>query len=203
MRELEKDNSAEFHFLEGHIGSEPGPGVADFYDGPYLSYYHFPRRFPRNDDEEDDGGDASMFEAYEMLYDVIEDEGPFDGILGFSHGGTLASGFLIHHTKTHPFEPPPVRCAAFFNSLPPFRMNPGEKPVVDDNLSGYLSLPTLSFAGSTDFVREQSLDLYGLCEQKSSELVQYKSGHDIPSDAASVEKIATAIRKLSTRALYP
>ena len=203
MRELQKDNSAEFHFFEGHMDSEPGPGVAEFYEGPYYSYYQFPRRIPRNGDDQDDGGDASMLEAYDMLYDIIDDEGPFDGVLGFSQGGTLASGFLIHHAKIYPFEPPPFRSAVFFNSLPPFRMGPGEKPVADEDLSGYLRLPTLNFAGSKDFVLKHSLDLYRLCDQKSSELVLYDAGHDIPSDAASVDKIAAAIRKLALRALYP
>jgi hypothetical protein len=32
-------------------------------------------------------------------------EGPFDGVLGFSHGGTLAAGFMIHHAKMNPNEP--------------------------------------------------------------------------------------------------
>ncbi|KAF2215725.1 hypothetical protein CERZMDRAFT_89976, partial [Cercospora zeae-maydis SCOH1-5] len=87
-----------------------------------------------------------MLEAYELLYDVIEDDGPFDGILGFSHGGTLASGFIMHHMAMRPSEPLPFRCALFFNALPPFRkvgiafsslqlmsdfiQHPGQDPVV-------------------------------------------------------------------------
>ena len=136
MRELKQDNTAEFHFVEGDVDSEPGPGIEGFYEGPFYSYYKFPRAF--------DDSDESMLSAYELLYDILEEEGPFDGVLGFSHGGTLASGFLMHHAKTRPFDPSPFRCAIFMNSLPPFRMNPGESPVVDDGfLEGCIQIPTL------------------------------------------------------------
>nr|ASK38716.1 hydrolase 341 [Paecilomyces divaricatus] len=202
MRELQKDNSAEFHFIQGDVEADPGPGIEGFYEGPYYSFYQFPRTFPDSDDEEDDGGDASMFEAYEMIYDIIAEEGPFDGILGFSHGGTLASGFLIHHSKTSPYTPPPFRCAVFFNSLPPFRMDPGEELVVDDDLARHLTIPTLSIAGTRDFVYKQSLMLHQLCDEKSSQLILHGKGHEIPGDAATVARMAKAFRALCLRAMY-
>lgn len=129
MSDLRRDNTATFHFLEGECDSDPGPGIAGYFDGPYYSYYKFPRSFSDIDD-------SDVLDAYDQLYTVIEEEGPFDGILGFSHGGTLAAGFLIQHAKRFPHDPPPVRCAIFINSLPPFRMNPGEKPVIDMSLEG-------------------------------------------------------------------
>ena len=66
-----------------------------------------------------------MREAYALLSHIIDTEGPFDGILGFSHGATLAFGFLVQHAREHPYEAMPVRCAVSFSGMPPFRL--GEK----------------------------------------------------------------------------
>lgn len=193
MKELQRDNTATFHFVEGDIDSEPGPGIAGYYDGPYYSYYKFPRSF--SDD------DSSLQEAYDLLYDIIDEEGPFDGVLGFSHGGTLASGLLIHHAKMYPQEPPLFRCAIFVNSLPPFRMNPGENPVIDADLDGYINIPTVSVGGSRDWLLEYSRALHRLCNSSRSIWVTHSKGHDIPGDKKNVAVMAAAIRKLSVEAL--
>lgn len=191
MKDLQRDNTATFHFIEGDIESEPGPGIAGFYDGPFYSYYKFPRSF--SDD------DSSLLEAYNLLYEIIADEGPFDGILGFSHGGTLAAGFLIHHAKLYPREPPLFRCAIFINSLPPFRMDPGEnqRPVVDDGLEGYINIPTVCIAGAKDWLFEYSVMLHKICAE--STLVVHSRGHDIPGDKKNVAVMAAAIRKLALK----
>ncbi|KAI9927040.1 hypothetical protein MW887_003421 [Aspergillus wentii] len=193
MTDLQRDNTATFHFLEGDIDSDPGPGIAGYYDGPYYSYYKFPRSFSDSDD--------AVLDAYDLLYEVIADEGPFDGILGFSHGGTLASGFLIHHAKLYPQDPPLFRCAIFVNSLPPFRMNPGENPVLDAGLEGYIRIPTVSIAGAKDWLFEYSLALHRLCDASRATWVVHSKGHDIPNDRKNVAVMAAAIRKLAIEAL--
>ncbi|TQB72748.1 hypothetical protein MPDQ_006464 [Monascus purpureus] len=196
MRELQRDNTAVFHFIEGDIEATPGPGIEGFFDGPFYSYYKFPRTF------DDTDADESMLEAYELLYEVVEQDGPFDGVLGFSHGGTLASGFLVHHAKTRPYDPPPFRCAVFLNSLPPFRMESLDKtPVVDEGLEGYINIPTLSIAGRKDFAYKFSLALHGLCDPRVSHLVVHDKGHDVPRDPKNVSAMAQAIRALLTEAL--
>ena len=191
MRELQKDNTATFHFLEGDLESDPGPGIAGVHDPPFYSYYKFPLSLSDND--------SSLLEAYDLLHDTLLDEGPFDGILGFSHGGTLAAGFLIRHAKLHPGQSPLFRCAIFINSLPPFRMDPGDAqcPVIDDGLDGYIKIPTVSIAGAKDGLFDYSLMLHRLCHGKNSCFVVHSSGHDVPADAKNVAVMATAIRKLA------
>jgi hypothetical protein len=46
--------------------------------------------------------------------EIIEDEGPFDGVIGFSQGASLALSILYHHEINHPNQPPPFRFAVFF-----------------------------------------------------------------------------------------
>lgn len=188
------DNTATFHFLEGEADSDAGPGIAGYYDGPYYSYYRFPRTFSPEDDDESD-----ILEAYELLYETIALHGPFDGVLGFSHGGTLASAFMIHHAKMSPPKPPLFRCAVFVNSLPPFRMNLGDFPVIDEGLEGYITIPTVSIAGEKDPLFDCSLALHRICEPSCSTFVVHGKGHDVPTDKKNVAIMAAAIRKLSIK----
>jgi hypothetical protein len=192
--DLQRDNTVTFHFLEGEVDSDPGPGIAGYYDGPYYSYYRFPRSFSAEDDDE-----SEILEAYDLLYECISIHGPFDGVLGFSHGGTLAAGFLIHHAKMLPQEPPLFRCAIFVNSLPPFRMHPGEYPVIDEVLEGYIQIPCVNVAGAKDPLFECSLALHRICGPQWSTFVVHGKGHDIPTDQKNVAIMATAIRKLSIK----
>lgn len=196
MRELRKDNTAAFHFAQGELDSGPGPGVEGYSEGPYFSYYQWPRTFHDND--------QSLLDAYDLLYEIIEEEGPFDGILGFSHGGTLACGFLVHHAKNNPYSPPTAlfRCAVFFNSLPPFRMDDKQNPIFEEDLQGYLTIPTVHVVGKSDFVYQYSMKLYALCDSKSASLVVTDRGHDIPVDQKNVDKVANALRDLNRRVTF-
>lgn len=49
----------------------PAPGVDAVYPGPYMAW------FP-------DPSTESISETLEIIDDIVEDEGPFDGIMGFS-----------------------------------------------------------------------------------------------------------------------
>ncbi|KAF3392596.1 Compactin diketide synthase mokB [Penicillium rolfsii] len=194
--ELQRDNTATFHFLEGELDSDPGPGIAGFYDPPYYSYYRFPRTFSPTDDDETD-----ILTAYEQIDEAVALYGPFDGILGFSHGGTLAAGYLIHHAKMWPGQALPFQCAIFVNSLPPFRMHPGQRPVIDQGLEGWIRIPVVNIAGAMDELFEYSLALHRICDQRCSNFVVHGKGHDVPTDAKNVAIMAGAIRKLSVNML--
>jgi hypothetical protein len=61
-----------FHFVDADLDAEPDPNVAGVYPGPYLAFY------PNQPTREDIEG------AYERVLEVIESEGPFDGVIGFS-----------------------------------------------------------------------------------------------------------------------
>ena len=48
---------------------------------------------------------------------MIEDEGPFDGVLGFSQGSALATTMLLQHEINHPNDPPPFSFAILFSNF--------------------------------------------------------------------------------------
>lgn len=194
VRELRKDSTATFHSVEGEVEDAPGPGVEGFYEGPFFSYYNWPQTV------HDDGD--SVTRAYDMLYEIIEEEGPFDCVLGFSHGGAVAAGLMVHHAEQNPYDSPLFRCAIFFSSFPPFRMNDNNEPILNEGLEGKITVPTLHVMGSKDFVYKYSLDLYNLCKSESSAILTHDKGHEIPTDAKLVAKMAAAIRDLSRRSMF-
>ncbi|EAU32665.1 predicted protein [Aspergillus terreus NIH2624] len=93
----------EFVFLQGDIPSEAGPGVEGVADGPYYSFFSLPTP-------------DQLHAAYEVIDQALDTEGPFDGIMGFSQGASLAASYLL--SKSNP--EPPVKCAVFFCASMPF-----------------------------------------------------------------------------------
>ena len=54
--------------------------------------------------------------------EFIEEEGPFDGIIGFSQGATLAASIMLEHAKTNPFEDI-FKLAIFVGASLPFEIS--------------------------------------------------------------------------------
>jgi hypothetical protein len=147
VKELESDNSASFYFLQGPYEVTPPTGYEEFFGGP--PYYRFIvpsdadcetvdvleriRDFPQLETPEmtmrelmtygvaktDDSARATL----EYLYTVMEKEGPFDGVLGYSEGGTIAGTLLLHEQMREKNEGriPILKCALFFGGWPPMR----------------------------------------------------------------------------------
>ncbi|VUC29983.1 unnamed protein product [Clonostachys rosea] len=99
------DPSYEFVFVDGPEPTNPYQliiGMAAYHDGPFYSH-------TRAYDPQ------SMQAAIEHLEEVIEESGPFDGVLGFSQGAALTISFL--HQRTD--KPLPFKFALFFSSVIP------------------------------------------------------------------------------------
>jgi hypothetical protein len=142
VKELESDKSAEFFFLQG-----PPTGYEEFFGGP--PYYRFIvpsdadsetvdvieriRDFPQLETPEMTmrelmtygvaKTDDSARQTLQYLYEVMEKEGPFDGIVGYSEGATIAATLLLHEQMRDREEgrTPILKCALFFGGWPPIR----------------------------------------------------------------------------------
>lgn len=71
-----------FDFVDGGYGCSAAPGISSLYPGPYLAW------FSRYDPEH-------VEEVHDFLRSVMEEDGPYDGIIGFSQGASLAASFLL------------------------------------------------------------------------------------------------------------
>ena len=83
-----------------------------------------------------------------MLATYITEEGPFDGVLGFSQGASLAATYLIQFGREYPSLPLPFKCAIFFSGgycLNPVALEDGKLELIDPAQTGtLLHLPTVN-----------------------------------------------------------
>ncbi|RDL33233.1 uncharacterized protein BP5553_08672 [Venustampulla echinocandica] len=134
----------EYTFLDGQLESDCVIGLEKVSKGPYYRW---------------NIGLASseILAAHEYIRTVIEEEGPFDGVMGFSQGSALAASMLLQHEIDHPKSPPPFRFAIFFSCF--LVVSPdakfaqkyyeiGEKDHVDAALEGlHASAPSSDASG--------------------------------------------------------
>jgi hypothetical protein len=145
IKELESDESASFHFIQGPYEVVPPSGYEEFFGGP--PYYRFIvpsdddanttdvieriRDFPQLETPEMTmrelmtygvaKTDDSARQTLEYLYGIMEKDGPFDGIVGYSEGATIAGTLLLHEQLREREEGrvPTLKCALFFGGWPP------------------------------------------------------------------------------------
>lgn len=205
IKELERDNSAEFTFVNGPVAQPAGPGIAGFYDGPYLGYFSCDQLPPAHDVAalgralRSAAFQESIAAAFDLIDGIVEDEGPFDGVLGFSHGSTLAAAFLLHHAAARLQNPPggSFRCAVFIAGLAPFEED--GRRVKGTERGALFNLPSVHVAGRQDEIFEESLNLYTLCKRDMAVLVVHEKGHLIPRGREDLMAVARAIRGLESK----
>lgn len=98
-------------------------------------------------------GDESAQDAMEYLYDIMQEEGPFDGIIGYSEGATVAGTLLLHEQKRFEVEgrTPMFKCAIFFAGWPP--MTPEfDGIVLADETDLTITIPTVHISKSHKFL---------------------------------------------------
>lgn len=193
---LERDFGIVFHHVDGLIEAAPDPSFADVFDPPFYDWVRWSEK-----SLESDGTDASLETVHaviEHLDDIVADQGPFDGILGFSQGASVACAYLSHlDRRDGAFAP--FRFALFFSSgglsddhLSLLQHLSGTEPAPE----GALSIPSLHVHGTADVLHADALAMTRLWQPGSVTVVTHPGGHIVPKDAASISKIAAAVRLL-------
>jgi len=74
-----------------------------------------------SDSEDSYHENESARNAIDYLYDIMEKDGPFDGIIGYSEGATIAATLILHEQRRFEMEGirPMFKCALFFAGWPP------------------------------------------------------------------------------------
>lgn len=160
-------------------------GVEKYYDGPFLSFYDWESA-------------ASVREAYQLVYEVIDEQGPFDGVMGFSQGGSLASSFLFHHMATCPSQPVEqlFRFAIVICSGNPFdARGPSTRRYHPDEDLARIPIPTANIVGRKDDEYSRQLLLHRLCDARRATIYDHGGGHEIPRHAAAVRGMSEAITR--------
>ncbi|KAL8919475.1 MAG: hypothetical protein Q9208_006760 [Pyrenodesmia sp. 3 TL-2023] len=100
----ELDPSYELVFVDGPFECERGPGVPEYRTGPFFS--HNQGYSP-----------VDIAQALGYLEDILEDQGPFDGIFGFSQGAALTLSYFYQQQAAA--NPPRVKFACLFSAAMP------------------------------------------------------------------------------------
>jgi len=95
-----------FDFVDAQHECPPAPGISGFFPPPYLAWH------TRYEDEHIEA-------AHSYLRSIIEEDGPYDGVIGFSQGAALAASFILcdeYHGGLGGGKLP-FKMAAFFNCV--------------------------------------------------------------------------------------
>lgn len=102
-----------------------------------------------NSDRIDNGAQDALY----YLYDIMEKEGPFEGIIGYSEGATVAATLVLHEQWRLETEGrmPMFKCALFFGGWPP--MTPQcDALVLADQSDLTINIPTCHISKSSIFI---------------------------------------------------
>ncbi|TVY84188.1 Esterase FUS5 [Lachnellula suecica] len=158
--------------------------------------------------EQNSPASSSAQAAIDYLYDIMKKDGPFDGIIGYSEGATVAASMLLHEQRRAETTgiPAMFKCALFFAGWPP--MNPDLDAIVladesDLTISiptchvrcGILVIPlTLEVVGSLDPYLAGSIALYNVCDMDNAYLFDHAKGHTLPRHKDTVKELGDVIR---------
>ncbi|KAJ5794583.1 DUF341 domain protein [Penicillium paradoxum] len=179
----ELNTECEFVFVDGEIETEPRNGVEKYYDGPFLSYYDWDSA-------------TSLRNAYQLIDELIDEQGPFDGIMGFSQGGSLATSFLLYHMATCPSEPVELlfRFAIIICSGNPFdARGPKTRRYHPNEDMRRIPIPTAHIVGRKDDEHPRQLLLHRLCDNRRATVYDHGGGHEIPRHPSAVKGMSDAI----------
>ncbi|KAF2649510.1 hypothetical protein K491DRAFT_610599 [Lophiostoma macrostomum CBS 122681] len=192
----ELGQSHSYEFLEGIIPAPLAAELAAYYPASIKTWNYF-----------DIASAASASQALEQLHTFIALEGPFDGVIAYSHGASFAATYIIQQATSKPFATPPFKCAIFFSAARPADpelLAKDELRFLDANTDGIkIGIPTTHVWGSNDNIHPGTWAYArDLSEARLREEVVHQEGHDIPGGKAreSLLEIAKAIRRTVARA---
>lgn len=138
-------------------------------------------------------------ELLQGLLDVTESHGPFDGLIGFSEGGTVAATILIEDSKNASFGG--LKCAVFFSAAAPFdpaALRTGVLKHIDPSVDDVpINIPTAHIWSSVATAEELKVheSLAKFCDKDCREIFHHDLGHDVPG-AKSDKGMAGTLRAI-------
>jgi hypothetical protein len=138
----------------------------------------------------------SVSNAISDLLAYIAVEGPFDGVMGFSQGASLAAMILALPEFPGPFAFGVCICSGL-----PFSVDVlGDgivracDPSIDTDM---INVPTAHIVGAQDASKEYGMVVFGICSKDLRVLYEHSAGHEIPTKPrAVVDEMVNTIRKV-------
>ncbi len=209
---LESDGTATFYFTEGPVEMSSPIGYEDFFGAPPHKTFQTEESFaailsmlinstyPSLEDAiydfKDYPGHGAILEAIETLSHLLETEGPFDGILGFSEGSGLAATLLADHVakRRGAGKDSMFKLGIFWGGVPPFTAD-GKRWYLPRHDGQVFDLPTIHVIGATDPFLAAGMLLYNLCNPDSATLFDHGKGHQVVWEPKIVKSLVEVIRE--------
>ena len=201
---MEEDGIAHFHFVQGPHEVPPPGGYTEFFGPPpHYSFYSdysvvelerdgisqdsyqigdTPEEMIRNILPFDKAVKAEGYlEDMDRLNKLLDSEGPFDAVRGFSHGACIAATLLLHDNMTKSRDrgvPGMFKMGIFLCGTPPYNLIEGGL-LLADTAGQVFELPTVHVIGSADPLIDMALALYNLCNQDTAVIFDHWRGHQL------------------------
>jgi len=155
--------------------------------------------------------------ALKYLVKIMEERGPFEGIIGYSEGATVAATLLLHEQRRLKKKgiQPMFKYAIFFAGWPPVDPD-SHAMILSDETEAMIEIPTChiseytcnpkqkirgfrlltrSTVGSLDPYVHGSLALYNVCDPDTAYLFDHAKGHTLPRDKDTVKELGDVVRE--------
>lgn len=175
-----------YHFVDGVVMQPKARGVESLAPSDEALYaYYRP------------GCGESFSGAVADLARYLRDSGPFDGIIAFSQGTSLAAALLSDRLQVLETG---IRCGIFFCGRPPF-VDAGTPPpdASADKAQLEIRVPTAHIWGRSDDMEPgKALMLSGMCQSSNRHIYVHLGGHEVPGprDKGGLVESANTIRSL-------
>lgn len=144
---------------------------------------------------------SSLVTALEHLDAYIAIEGPFDGVLAFSHSAGLAAMLLV-------CKPNALKFAVFLSPVsvydPMAYLERGEVRLLDPTSDGQsrINIPTAIVYGESDPRKHEAEALVALCDSAKRSVFVHEGGHEVPGIGvkSGIPGTVKAVRRASSSA---
>lgn len=138
----------------------------------------------------------SVSVALEYLHNIIEDEGPFHGVIGVSEGAAVAATLLVEDLQSRAAggTRSDLRCGLFYIGAPAMSAD-GTRAVLYEEDGQVVNVPTCHVMGVKDMFRVFAEPLLKICDPDKALVINDPGGHRIPQDVETNDLIAEWIRQ--------
>jgi hypothetical protein len=132
---------------------------------------------------------SSIRAALKAVYEVIEEEGPFDGVIAYSEGSIVVGSLILDEAVRFEREgrKPQIKMAIFFGGWPPISAETGQAVLMDES-DLFIDIPTCHVVGS--------MALFNVCNGDLAEMFDHGKGHMLPRDQETITELGVVIQKM-------
>jgi hypothetical protein len=170
--------------------------MSQILDPPYYDWIQ-PASSNCTDDRTLQSLQVNIKTAFDYLDKIMAEEGPFDGILGYSQGASVACSYLMH-LNDRDGSCGLLRIAIFFSSggLSDAYFNSDLPGLRKNLLTQKLLMPSIHVYGTADKMGKHAIEMTRFWASEKATVITHPASHVIPRDAPTIGNIILALRHL-------